>query len=605
MGNRRISQLNNLPAATVASNDLFIISDESLPESKNITAMDLKTYILNGGNITASLSGTASWANTAVYALNSPIAAQVNYATSSLSSSYASSSINSTSSSYAKTSSFSITASYALVTGLTSSFAANSNNATSASYLLYVGNNNGTAFNSISASNALLATTALNANVASLANTASVALVALSMVNPPLNQSGNQSANTVYSSYIWNSGSNDVGVSMISSKSIHAQIDNVVIVSPYRDYDNVSISGRGLISLINKLGSALTELDYAPTLSLIIQDLSTGITQSLATQTFSTNLITGASPHNLRFYLTGSVNCSGSYRIYLKSAFFDDGDNDFGMTFSSPPVFRVSSKANEFLVSSQPTKFGNSSNNYPSINTDVDGITFNYSASWNVLGTPISSIGTDTLPNLIYTNGNTIPNSSSYITYLDNNGNQFDTLTGLWTLSSLKAASFNNSRATYIDGIPSSLISMSCHNCRLTSLPLMGSLLNPTQAYSMSYLDMSNQFSGSGNSISDISTLPATMSYLNLSGVYGLNTFGAALPKGIKYLYVRGCNLSQDDLDELTSMLVSEVVASGTTHGTLDIGDNIGNGNLGTITAYNIGVIGSGYSNIYNWTISA
>ena len=116
MGNSRASSLNPLTYNQVASNDLFTIVDMSLPESKKITAGDVATYVLNNGNITASLNGTASWANTAVFALNAPTSPQVAYATSSLSSSYATSSL---SSSYSKISSNSLSSSYSL----TSSYA--------------------------------------------------------------------------------------------------------------------------------------------------------------------------------------------------------------------------------------------------------------------------------------------------------------------------------------------------------------------------------------------------------------------------------------------------------------------------------------------------
>jgi len=181
MGNSRASSLNPLTYNQVASNDLFTIVDMSLPESKKITAGDVATYVLNNGNITASLNGTASWANTAVFALNAPTSPQVAYATSSLSSSYATSSL---SSSYSKISSNSLSSSYSLTSSYAFTSVASTTFATLAANLYYDGvTPNGTASYSISSSHANNADNAMNAVNSTNAVNATTAVYSTTAVN--------------------------------------------------------------------------------------------------------------------------------------------------------------------------------------------------------------------------------------------------------------------------------------------------------------------------------------------------------------------------------------------------------------------------------------
>ena len=253
----------------------------------------------------------------------------------------------------------------------------------------------------------------------------------------------------------------------------------------------------------------------------------------------------------------------------------------------------MESSANNFVISSIPTYFGNTLSEVPVINTDVNGIIFNYSSSWNLFGQVTASNGSDTLYNL--TQGS--PASSSYITYLNNNGNTFDTITGVWTLSNLNTLILDNSGVSYVDGVPPSLVSMSCQNCNLTTIPSLyqPSTLTPNPTYSMSYLNISN------NSITDLSDLPLSMSYLNASRNAGISNLPATMPKGIRYVDITYCSLHIDDLDSITSMLASEVSASNIIGGTLNV--YAGNDPIlaGTVSSYNI-VYLSGAP--YGWSVT-
>lgn len=167
MANKRVTELNELTYNQVSSDDFFLISDVSAVESKKIRASQLRSYAFSTGSLSGSFYGTAS------YALN---AGSASWAPSQLSSSYALSASLAVlaqsviSASFALSASFAsasliaqqaLTASYALTSSVqystTSSY---SNTSLTASYLLYTaGQNNGTAFNSVSASISSLANT--------------------------------------------------------------------------------------------------------------------------------------------------------------------------------------------------------------------------------------------------------------------------------------------------------------------------------------------------------------------------------------------------------------------------------------------------------------
>ena len=169
MDNKRLAELNELLASQVVASDLFLIGDQSVPESKRITATNLQTYILNGSAsyamstlsssyagqagsasyapcISASYAKTASWASWVVSASYSSSSLSASYA---LSASWASRCI---SASYASTSSVQLVIS-----------SANATYAQSASHLMYTaGFNNGTSSYSISSSLSKMSVASIN-----------------------------------------------------------------------------------------------------------------------------------------------------------------------------------------------------------------------------------------------------------------------------------------------------------------------------------------------------------------------------------------------------------------------------------------------------------
>ena len=561
MANERISQLNNLLAANVSDSDVLPITDISLPETKKITAADLRTYVLSGGIdiVTSSYSYTSS---VAIYALNAPTSAQVAYATSSLSSSYASSSY---SSSYAKTSSY-------------------SNNSTSASYSL-------TASYSISSSYATIANNSLTANSST---TATTALVALALNNTNVNQSGNKASYITYTNILYNTASFSVGELYIVTESVIAQIDKIAISDPIQTSSLVNITACGLVAILHNTGSAYSSI-WNPTVSIVVQNLTSGVSYSLATASYSSYLqgvdttITDTSSVGAvqPFYLIGSVNLSsGSYRTYVKASYLDIGDNSISFYFfgmpDTTPSFKLISDASNFIVT--PNVSG-----IPMISSD-QSVNFDYSASYNLFGATTSSNGTDILQNLT----TTTPSSGSYLTYLNSNGNTFTTLTNLWAASSLNTLILDSSPVSYIDGVPSSLVTMSCKNCSLSTLPPLSSV---------SYLDLSNTLGGHNN-ITNLSNLPSSMSYLNVTLNNSIKTWPSSMMKGIKYLNISNCSLLQDDLDIITSMLVNEVSASNIVSGTLDMSLNGFTTNqryTDTIAWYNTQLL---TSSAYLWTVN-
>jgi hypothetical protein len=72
MANKRISELTELASADIASNDLFIVTDVSVLESKKLQATGLKNFVLDNGRITGSITyalsaGTASYIDSASF----------------------------------------------------------------------------------------------------------------------------------------------------------------------------------------------------------------------------------------------------------------------------------------------------------------------------------------------------------------------------------------------------------------------------------------------------------------------------------------------------------------------------------------------------------
>lgn len=161
MANKRVSELVAITAAELTLADLLLLADVApIPESKKLSISELRTYLLNNGNLSGSFYGTASWALNAVSSSWAPIQTSASYASTSswawraITSSYA---LEALSASWARSSSYALTASYAMTSSVqlvySSAFA---DYATSASYLIYTpGVFNGTASYALTSSRAM------------------------------------------------------------------------------------------------------------------------------------------------------------------------------------------------------------------------------------------------------------------------------------------------------------------------------------------------------------------------------------------------------------------------------------------------------------------
>ena len=159
MANRKVSELAPITAPELQPGNLLFLSDISAFESKKLQLGDLGSYLLVGGNLTASIYGTASYANnaaTASYALINFVASS-SYSTFSTYAAFSGTSslaLMALSASMAFSSSYAITASYALTSSVelvySSAFA---DYAKTASYILFTpGSTNGTASYALSSS---------------------------------------------------------------------------------------------------------------------------------------------------------------------------------------------------------------------------------------------------------------------------------------------------------------------------------------------------------------------------------------------------------------------------------------------------------------------
>lgn len=162
MANEKVSQLNELTAAEISPEDIFLVGDMNAKESKRMTSAQLLLFVESSGSF---FPANAINADTASYILGSNVhgnVASASYVSSTISSSFAQRTI---SSSYADTASYVninitsvATASYLKYTGVpngTASYALQTNSANNASqsaFLVYTGINNGTSSFSISSS---------------------------------------------------------------------------------------------------------------------------------------------------------------------------------------------------------------------------------------------------------------------------------------------------------------------------------------------------------------------------------------------------------------------------------------------------------------------
>lgn len=175
MSNKRVSQLVELTAGEISSDDLFLIVDATARESKKLQAGQLLAYLESSGSFTATNAETADTASY-INPNNVGLIASASHGITSRTASFALAAGSVTSASYALTASFvsgsnlsgtATSASFLVFTpgtpNGTSSFALTSSvtiNAFSSSFLIYTGTANGTASYAVRAAVADTATTA-------------------------------------------------------------------------------------------------------------------------------------------------------------------------------------------------------------------------------------------------------------------------------------------------------------------------------------------------------------------------------------------------------------------------------------------------------------
>lgn len=229
--NERVSQLLELFATDIQSEDLLLITDMSQRESKKVEIGQLLLFIENSGSFEAF---NAAHADTASFILAQNINGTV--AVSQI----ASSSISSSFSSVAVSSSNAVTASFALVAGISLT---NTTLADTASFLQYSGTPNGTASYAVNANTSNTSTTAFNLFFNGQPNgTASWAV----------NSSNANSASTTISSSITQRALQANTASFISTASFAKIAGNVIPAAPIRATGQVSWSlGASLPQLYN------------------------------------------------------------------------------------------------------------------------------------------------------------------------------------------------------------------------------------------------------------------------------------------------------------------------------------------------------------------
>lgn len=288
MANKRVSEL--AADTSPQPNDLLLLADVEAFESKKLTLADLATFILSGGKITGSLSGTAS------YALHAFIADVAAFVSSSVSASFATTASfalnggtggNSISSSWASSSISASFATYAKTTGtvtqsISASFSSNANHANTASYLVYSGYNNGMVSAAIIAATATFATnagssgTAINASSASWAvNSISASYVNLVNIASASHALYADTAGTavvgitvnVQSSASWASQSLSSSLSQNSISSLFAQSASFATPSPAAQQQGIfsAITQSSQVSQIDSVNVVPYFLSPTPT----------------------------------------------------------------------------------------------------------------------------------------------------------------------------------------------------------------------------------------------------------------------------------------------------------------------------------------------------
>lgn len=504
--NQRVSQLNEMTAIEVASNDLFYIIDTSAHQSKNIRASELVTYLSISGSL---LVLHAIMADTASFILGSNVSGSV------LSASFANKSHLSDSASFSQfalSASNAITAAFAqnvitnfsVVSASWASSSLSSSLAQVAKFLFYNGTNNGTASFAISAS---------SVNHAHLADTASF-LTGLSQISSSFALSSSYSDNAGTASFLqftpgFVNGTasyalaagvvfaalQDFGVFLANTQSsFRAQLDTVTINPPA----STSIEAVGTVILPFTASIAVNEF-----INLVVKDRNTGA-----------ETVIDSTP--IYYYVGATMGLWGSYESgTLKIPYTLLGMPN--LISSSYQVFVTASSPVISLEPTRTTRFNLASySNTLASNVDLPLI-FTVAPSQSLVKFS-SSLGgpfTDIYPNIDNITG------SANILNVDVSNLNLTSVKYVWALPNLLTfnASLNSASLTDIGTMPNKLTRLECYSSSLFSLADLSST-------TCSYLNCNS------NMMSSLPILPVSMSYLECSNNV-IVTLPTSLPLGL------------------------------------------------------------------------
>ena len=546
MGNKRVSQLLALTAPEVSSDDLLLIIDTSVGESKNITTSQLSAYLNASGSLYAI---HAINADSASYVLGSnvygPVANAV-LATNAGTATTATSANTAISSSYSNTSSWAINVvngGSSLITGatypITSSWAVNSttaNLATTAANLIYIpGVSTSTASYALSSSISDKSITSSFASFAKFSNTASFSLVSLTTQSIANSASFLIfSPNNGTSSYAIRAGTagglSNYGMFLaLEQSSSFAMLDNVAILSSLATPQSTTIQAIG--TAILAYTSSIPNTNF---LNLTYTNRVTGVTGSFDTTQVSYNVtpimnqwnsLSSGSFH-IPFDLVGQSSLYGDYLVEV-------------VTSDSRSLQLDSSRIVRFLISSYSdivnVSTGSLVDLYIVPTSSLGGgsnITFS-----SIAGGPFY----DTLPGLLTTGSSniiTINIASSSISEVDYT----------WKCSNLTdfSCSSNPSLTRFGYSFPNSLKNLYCSTCSINSI-----------------LDLSNtqlvNLDCRNNQLLSLPTLPSTLITLDCSN-NPLFSLPNTLPSSLQRLYCNNANVSLIDISSSVGLLTASFV---------------------------------------------
>lgn len=638
MANRRVSEL--AADTNPQPGDLLLLSDVAAYESKKLTLADLKTFVLAGGSITGSLSGTASYANHALIA-DTVLDPSASYAlTASFALNGGTGVGNVASSSWASQSLSSSYSTYAVSTGNvvqadSASLAYAAQYAGTASYLYYSGGNNGKvqtavialtattavsaswASSSISASYVNIIGTVASASHANYADTAGTALIGIitnvqssaswasHSLDSEFASTADQASNAIFAitaSYSFGDGSalyskgvylaltqsrasgqlDIVNINPISNQYVMSSVEAIGTVIAYYTSSIILDESVSLYVLDRNTG-VTTLLDSTPiyvniqgqyssiTASMNAYAVGANITGSITGSTigYINGLLTGYLTSSFTSSFTGSVggsdasgsmsgsmtgsvngNLSGSYTGSVTSsisAIFNgqiqgsvtgsvsallSGSIKFPFSLMGQTLMTgsytiyVSASSNigleptrltRFNITSTAGDFSISSGGNPIFTTDNTASLFSYT-----IAGPTTLVGSAS---------QVVAAGPANILALQATSSLISTLYYPWTLTNLKYLDCNsNSSMNNIGWMPTSIVTMSLNNCNLSTLPsLIGT--------SASILNVNTNY------ITSIDTLPASMSYLDVS-YNPITNMPATLPYGLTDLYCNSTNIA-------------------------------------------------------------